>query len=155
MRARITFVHGADEAFDPEQLQVKDEVLKVRSLKAAREDRLTFSPSELPQEVNHPRTPNGCIADSETLALVGLKAVPRASYTMDIAKVLQRHCALRFSHHCRTTCFVLSSSESFGVCKRISRYLRRVTGVESGLGTCRAPCYVKLSETSCDAHHLR
>ena len=51
MRERITFVHGADDTFDPDQLNVDKETIQVRSLMAAREDRLTFSFSELPQEV--------------------------------------------------------------------------------------------------------
>lgn len=51
MRERITFVHGADDAFNPEQLVVDKEAVQVRRLKAAREDRLTIGFSELPQEV--------------------------------------------------------------------------------------------------------
>ena len=51
MKERITFVHSPDDAFDPKQLRVEDDTLHVRSLKAAREDQLTFSFSELPQEV--------------------------------------------------------------------------------------------------------
>ena len=51
MRERITFVHGAEDAFEPDQLIVDQKAVQVRGLKAAREDRLTFSFSELPQEV--------------------------------------------------------------------------------------------------------
>ena len=51
MRERITFVHGADEAFGPKQLIVEKDAIQVHNLKASREDRLTFSFSELPQEV--------------------------------------------------------------------------------------------------------
>ena len=51
MRERITFVHRADDAFDPEQLRLEDDALHVVALKGAREDQLTFSVSELPQEV--------------------------------------------------------------------------------------------------------
>ena len=51
MRERSTFVHGAHDAFDPEQLVVDQEAVQVRRLKAAREDRLTLGFSELPQEV--------------------------------------------------------------------------------------------------------
>lgn len=51
MRERITFVHGADVAFDPNQLTVEKDAVEVQYLKAAREDRLTFGFSELPQEV--------------------------------------------------------------------------------------------------------
>ena len=53
MRERITFVHAANGAFEPHQLNVKQEFVRVQSLKAAREDRLTISISELPQEVLH------------------------------------------------------------------------------------------------------
>lgn len=52
MRERITFVHGAEDAFDPKQLQIQEEnSLHIKSLKAAREDRMTASLYELPQEV--------------------------------------------------------------------------------------------------------
>ena len=51
MRERITFVHGAEDKFDPKQLTVEKNAVQVQNLKAAREDRLTFSFSELPQEV--------------------------------------------------------------------------------------------------------
>lgn len=51
MRERITFVHRADDAFGPEQLRLEDDVLHVEALKGAREEQLTFSVSELPQEV--------------------------------------------------------------------------------------------------------
>lgn len=51
MKERITFVHRADDPFKPEQLRVEDGVLHVEALKGAREDQLSFSLSELPQEV--------------------------------------------------------------------------------------------------------
>ena len=51
MRERITFIHGAEDAFDPHQLTVDNKAVEVKSLQAARERRLTFSLSELPQEV--------------------------------------------------------------------------------------------------------
>jgi hypothetical protein len=52
MRERITFVHGANDFFKLEQLQLDNDTLHVESLKAAREDRLTFGLHELPQEVS-------------------------------------------------------------------------------------------------------
>ena len=55
MRERITFAHGAEDAFKPEQLQIEKDTLYVKSLKAAREDRVTASLYELPQEVGEPR----------------------------------------------------------------------------------------------------
>ena len=51
MRERITFVHGAEDAFNPNQIQIKSDTLYIKSLKAAREDRVTASLYELPQEV--------------------------------------------------------------------------------------------------------
>ena len=51
MKERITFVHDREEVFDPKQLQLQDQILRVQSLKAAQEDRLTVSLYELPQEV--------------------------------------------------------------------------------------------------------
>lgn len=51
MRERITFVHRADDVFRPEQLRLENDVLHVKALKGAREDQLSFSLSELPQEV--------------------------------------------------------------------------------------------------------
>ncbi|KAL2036992.1 hypothetical protein N7G274_010277 [Stereocaulon virgatum] len=51
MRERITFVHGAEDAFDPKQLQIQHDFFHIKSLKAAREDRVTASLYELPQEL--------------------------------------------------------------------------------------------------------
>ena len=51
MRERITFIHGADEQFRPEQLKLGKDSVYISNLKAAREDRLTFGFQELPQEV--------------------------------------------------------------------------------------------------------
>lgn len=51
MRERITFVHGPEDAFHPDQIQLKSNALYVKSLRAAREDRVTASLYELPQEV--------------------------------------------------------------------------------------------------------
>ena len=55
MRERITFVHGAEDTLNSEQLQIKSDTLYVKSLKAAREDRVTASLYELPQEVGESR----------------------------------------------------------------------------------------------------
>jgi len=54
MKERITFVHGSEDAFNPKQLDLQKDSLQVRSLKAAREDRITLSLYELPQEVSLP-----------------------------------------------------------------------------------------------------
>ena len=55
MRERITFVHGAEDAFNPNQIQIKSDTLYIKSLKATREDRVTASLYELPQEVGEAR----------------------------------------------------------------------------------------------------
>lgn len=52
MRERVTFLHRPDDAFDPNQLQLQNDSLRVTSLKAAREDKLTLGLYELPQEVS-------------------------------------------------------------------------------------------------------
>ena len=51
MRERVTFVHSPEDSFDPSQLRVENDTLHISSLKAAREDRVTFGFHELPQEV--------------------------------------------------------------------------------------------------------
>lgn len=51
MKERITFVRATDDEFDPKQLHLGNGTLSVRSLTAVREDQLTFSLYELPQEV--------------------------------------------------------------------------------------------------------
>ena len=51
MRRRSTFVHDQRVDVDPRQLQLSGDVFKIRELKAAREERLTFGFNELPQEV--------------------------------------------------------------------------------------------------------
>ena len=74
MKRRVTFVHGADDAFDPEQLRLENDILQLQSLKAAREDQWTFSFSELPQEVcaYHP---SNCTADPP-IAMASIEAMP-------------------------------------------------------------------------------
>ncbi|KAI9869701.1 MAG: protease B nonderepressible form, partial [Pleopsidium flavum] len=51
MRRRITFVHGSDEAFNPDQLHLDEGALNISSLKGAREERITFGLPQLPQEL--------------------------------------------------------------------------------------------------------
>ena len=51
MKRRITFIHKPDDQFDPDQLNFQKDSLRIKSLKAAREERWTTSLSELPQEV--------------------------------------------------------------------------------------------------------
>jgi len=87
MRERITFVHRADDAFRPEQFQLEHDVLHVEALKGAREDQLTFSLSELPQEVCanflSKRT-----RLTECKAMASAEAVPRAPFTMGIGQAI-------------------------------------------------------------------
>lgn len=54
MRRRITFIHGADEPFDPSQLTVQHDTLNVKSLKGGREDQIILGSQQLPQEVGLP-----------------------------------------------------------------------------------------------------
>lgn len=52
MRERVTFLHRRlDDTFDPSQLHLQNDSIRLTSLKAAREDKLTFGLYELPQEV--------------------------------------------------------------------------------------------------------
>ncbi|KAL8667585.1 MAG: hypothetical protein Q9202_000440 [Teloschistes flavicans] len=50
MKERITFIHPQDNTFDPSQLSVNKHSVQIKGLKAAREERLTFSWHELPQD---------------------------------------------------------------------------------------------------------
>jgi hypothetical protein len=59
MRKRITFVHNAEGPFDPKQAPLGNDVLSIRDLKAAREERVTFGFNELPQEVRNQPVPTG------------------------------------------------------------------------------------------------
>lgn len=56
MRERITFVHSPGDALDPKQIQLQNDTLRLRSFKAAREDKLTLGLYELPQEVSSSNT---------------------------------------------------------------------------------------------------
>ena len=62
MRERVTFLLHPNDAFDPKQLQLQNDTLSVKALKAAREDKLTLGLYELPQEVSdskaHKATPS-------------------------------------------------------------------------------------------------
>ncbi|KAI4285222.1 MAG: hypothetical protein L6R38_000828 [Xanthoria sp. 2 TBL-2021] len=52
MKERITFIHNTDGDFDAERLIVAKTSVQIKALKASREERLTLSPHELPQEDN-------------------------------------------------------------------------------------------------------
>ena len=55
MHERITFLHGTDHVLDAQQIQMDNDSLRVKSLPAARQDRVRLSLDELPQEVSHPK----------------------------------------------------------------------------------------------------
>jgi hypothetical protein len=52
MRKRITFISPPDSSLHPDQFRLENDTLHLKSLYAAREDRLTFGYQELPQEVS-------------------------------------------------------------------------------------------------------
>ncbi|KFY19822.1 hypothetical protein V493_07820, partial [Pseudogymnoascus sp. VKM F-4281 (FW-2241)] len=51
MRQRITFVHEPQDGIDPKSIGIHTNTLSVSGLKAAREDQITLSLAELPQEL--------------------------------------------------------------------------------------------------------
>ncbi|KAF7879215.1 hypothetical protein EAF04_000412 [Stromatinia cepivora] len=51
MRQRITFLRQPQDAVDPQNIKVSTNSISAKRMKAAREDRATFSFSELPQEI--------------------------------------------------------------------------------------------------------
>ncbi|RDW78401.1 hypothetical protein BP5796_06253 [Coleophoma crateriformis] len=51
MRQRITFIQEPQDSTDPKSLKVSSNSIKTTNLKAAREDKITFGFSELPQEL--------------------------------------------------------------------------------------------------------
>ena len=119
MRERITFVHGADGAFDPKQLRVEGDTLQLQSLKAAREDRLTFSFPELPQEVLESMSCNELAARlTLDLALANPEAISRVAPPMDVARALYLDYAFRFTDSPRIAYIFDSAEEPLGVCKR-------------------------------------
>ena len=50
MRRRITFVQSGQDQIDPKHVQLHKDKLQLQGIRAAREDRITASPHELPQE---------------------------------------------------------------------------------------------------------
>ena len=55
MQERITFLHSTDHVLDAQQVQLENDSLHVKSLPAARQDRVRLSLDELPQEVSDPK----------------------------------------------------------------------------------------------------
>jgi hypothetical protein len=80
MRQRSTFVHDPALDIDPRQLQLAGNVLKIRALKAAREERLTVGFNELPQEVIQTR----CGVQSTDTLLLQLWQVLKQSHELHI-----------------------------------------------------------------------
>ncbi|OBT49640.1 hypothetical protein VE04_10037, partial [Pseudogymnoascus sp. 24MN13] len=71
MRQRITFVHEPQDGIDPKSIGIHTNTLSVSGLKAAREDHITLSLDELPQELR--------VALSQTKEL-HIRYVTAASY---------------------------------------------------------------------------
>ncbi|KAI9721459.1 MAG: hypothetical protein M1812_002221 [Candelaria pacifica] len=51
MKQRTTFIHDPEDAFNPDQIQIAANSVSIKSLRAAREDWLTFGLNELPKEL--------------------------------------------------------------------------------------------------------
>lgn len=51
MKRRITLIHRPDDAVDPSSARIHDGVISGPELRATREERLTFSSDELPEDV--------------------------------------------------------------------------------------------------------
>jgi len=51
MKERITYIRDNKDEFHPDQLEVEKNAMHIKSLKAAKEHRLTFDYDELPAEV--------------------------------------------------------------------------------------------------------
>ena len=52
MRRRITFIHRREHSPDPNDLVISKDELHIQNLRASREDRITLTLYELPQEVS-------------------------------------------------------------------------------------------------------
>lgn len=51
MKRRITYIQHPETPFKPHQASLSSSAVSVRDLDAAREDRITFSLEDLPEEV--------------------------------------------------------------------------------------------------------
>ena len=93
MRERITFIHDEENGFDPDQLRLDNNTLHIGGLKAVREDRLTFSLQELPQEVETVVfSPIQIVVNHLRTVMASFEAVPRAPYPM----VFSFHVPIKF-----------------------------------------------------------
>ena len=123
MRERITFLHAANHPFDPQQLRVENDTLHVSSLVAAREDRLTFSLYELPQEV-------GAVLSKEYIYIIssvanllsvmaGFETMSRDTLAMGLFHAVSINCPARRRSLPRFACLLHTARESLGVCEHI------------------------------------
>ena len=110
MRERTTFVHEAEDAFKPEQLQIEKETLWVKSLKAAREDRVTASLYELPQEVGVSRHLSQ-FPSLRRAVMESIETMPRITHTLGLRKFVSRYLSLRLQGFPGITCLLHSTEE--------------------------------------------
>ncbi|MCJ1312043.1 protease B nonderepressible form [Agyrium rufum] len=57
MRERITYIHNPEDDYEPKNIQVQQDSLGIKALKAAKEDRLTAGVHEVPQEESFIKLP--------------------------------------------------------------------------------------------------
>ena len=126
MRRRITFVHGAEDGFDPSQTRLNNDSLDISSIKGAREDRITLGSQQLPQEVEALDF-GGCstIADLGTVAMEGIEAMSRAPHPVGFTEVLSNDYAICVPNFSRTACVFHSLQDPVCVCKAIPSTLVR------------------------------
>ena len=79
MRERVTFIHDPDDAFHPNQLELQNNFLHIKALKAARQDHVTLGLYELPQEVSTIRCSGSYIIYRPLLMLVVLASAEAMS----------------------------------------------------------------------------
>ena len=117
MKKRITFLHDAEDAFKPEQLRIEKETLYVKSLKAAREDRVTASLYELPQEVRASRNLTQ-FPSLRRAVMEGIETMPRTAHTLGLRKFVSIYLSLRLHGFSGITCLLHSTEEQVCVCKQ-------------------------------------
>lgn len=110
MKERITFVHGAEDAFNPEQLQIEKDTLYVKSLKAAKEDRVTASLYELPQEVGVSRNLSQ-FPSLRRAVMEGIETMPRTAHTLGLRKFVSLSLSLRLHGFPWITCLLHTTEE--------------------------------------------
>lgn len=116
MKERTTFVHGPGDPFDPKQLQLQNDTLTIKSLKAAREDRITLSLYELPQEVSMATVFASRLLLTK-VAMAGLETMSRAACTMGVAKAISSQASLPLDRVSWLTRPLHPPKRPFCVCK--------------------------------------